>query len=538
MVGLTSLFEQEADLQLSPEGQFIEATSRRQRKQRGQFFTPASYANIMVDWIQTASPRTVLDPAVGTGVLINASQRRSVGCAFTGYDIDPLALELAQKRLQGAALYHQDFLASDQGERFDAIIANPPYIIHREYDLDPLIAEHIDQLSGQKFSRQSNLYVYFVVKICEQLNEGGRAAIIIPAEWMSANYGQPLKAYLLNNGLLRELVTIDCAGHAFADNMATASILLIEKDSSVPELLQSHYVPVGKVVTSLTELEHAPDVVHQRLPTDVLRSRKKWDALISRSVAPRAEGSVKLGDLVTTKRGIATGANSFFLLSRDEAEQHGLETGRMDRCIGKTAQVADICFTGTDFDELAEAGQACFLFNPKGNLTPAEADYIRRGECEGIPLKHGPRTKKIWYAAETREAAPIWASTFGRGRMRFVHNAASVKTLTCFHGLYPKGLTVRQIRALAALLNSDMMQHRIADHVRRFASGLMKLEPRDILDIEVPDIRLVPPEIAERLSDWLEGDTSDGNKREEARLDHLAAILLQHFDNLSIRNRE
>lgn len=524
--------EQEAEFSFSPEARFIRSTSLMQRKKRGQFFTPSVYANIMVDWITAVSPRSVLDPAVGTGVLLDICQQRSVGQRFTGYDVDPLVLELAEDRLETTELRRQDFLSGDWDERFDAIIANPPYIVHREHDVDPKIADLIAHRSGHRISRQSNLYVYFVIKICEQLAHGGRAAIVIPAEWMSANYGQPLKAYLLDKGLLHGLITIDYAGHAFADNMATASILLIEKGKSPPELLQSHYVPDGVASASLAALEQNPVVVHQILPAELLRSSKKWGALLFQPAEKRAEGSVKLSDLVTTKRGIATGANRFFLMSREEAHQHSLDTARMDRCVGKTAQVAGISFTDADFERLADAGQACFLFNPKGDLTPAEAAYIKRGDLQGIPLKHGPRTKRVWYTAEVRKPAPIWASVFGRGRMRFVYNAAGVKALTCFHGLYPRDLDPTQTRALAALLGSDAMQRAIAEHVRRFAGGLMKLEPRDILDIDVPDIRLVPQNIVGQLADWLDDRPPDRAGGDRAQLERLTALVFQFFDGV------
>ncbi len=526
-----SLVEQDAHLPRSPEMRFIQSTSLKQRKGRGQFFTPTAYAHIMVDWIAAGSPRSILDPATGTGVLIDACQRRNIGRNFTGYDVDGAALELAESRLAATDLRHRNFLSGDWDERFDAIIANPPYIIHRDLNLDRDVVDYVARRSGQRLSGRSNLYVYFVIKICEQLAQGGRAAIIIPAEWMATNYGQPLKAYLLDKGLLQGLVTVDLAGHAFADNMATASILLIEKVTKSPQVVQSYYVPDGASPASLAALEQDAAVVRRRLPVDLLQSQKKWDIWLRQSSAPRAKGSIRLGELVTTKRGIATGANRFFLLSQQQADHHGLDTARMDRCVGKTAHVGGINFTNADFERGAAAGEACFLFNPTGDLTPAERAYIARGAALDIPLKHGPRTKAVWYAAEAREPAPIWASTFGRGRMRFIHNAARVKTLTCFHGVYPENLDAIQVEALTALLNSNAMQDAIAAHVRRFTSGLMKLEPRDILDIYVPDIRLLPQKLVAELAAWLNAIPLDGEQRDAAALDQLTHLVSEFFED-------
>ncbi|QTD54500.1 HsdM family class I SAM-dependent methyltransferase [Parasphingorhabdus cellanae] len=516
----------QADITLSPEALFVQSVDLSSRKKLGQFFTPPAYANIMIDWIAGVSPESVLDPAIGTGLLIDMCAKRHVGEHYTGFDIDPKPLAIAKARMVDAAycqidLLERDFLATDWNARFDAIIANPPYIMHRDHDLNEAVADDMERRSGQRLSRQSNLYIYFVIKICEQLSHGGRAAILIPAEWMGANYGQSLKAYLLQRGLLSGLVTIDHAGHAFEDNMSTASILLIEKAGKPRHAVQSYYVPQGAEPTSLAALELNVGIIRHELPSDLLQSRKKWDMLLRQADKLPSGRWIRLRDLVITKRGIATGANRYFLMSREQAEDHELDITRMDRCVGKTAQVADITFSRTDFARLADAGQACFLFNPSRDLTPAENVYIKQGEKIGIPLKHGPRTKPVWYRAEMRPVAPIWASTFGRGRMRFIHNAAGVKALTCFHNLYAPTLDPIQLRALVALLNSDMMQEAINAQVRVLASGLMKLEPRDILDIHVPDIRLIPRDIIMRFADWLDDRPSDTSSRNMAALEEL-----------------
>lgn len=530
------LSEQQTDATLSPEILFTRSANLTRRKKLGQFFTPPAYANIMVDWIAGVSPRSVLDPAIGTGLLIDICQKRGVGRRFTGYDIDQEPLQLAKARLAEEGPFHVDFLecdflAVDWEARFDAIIANPPYIMHRDHHLNAKIADDIERWSGQRLSRRSNLYIYFVIKICEQLAQGGRAAILIPAEWMSANYGQSLKTYLLRRGLLSGLVTIDHAGHAFKDNMSTASILLIEKTGRPNPMVKSFYVPQASEPASLAALEQGPAIIRQTLCSDLLQSRKKWDILLRQPVKSPAEGHIRLGELVTTKRGIATGANRYFLMSRAQAENLGLDTARMTCCVGKTAQVADTVFAQVDFERLAEAGQACFLFNPPSDLTPAEAAYIRQGEAAGIPLKYGPRTKPIWYAAEARQPAPIWASTFGRGQMRFIYNKAGVKALTCFHSLYAKTLDPIQTRALVALLNSDAMQEAIIAQVRVLASGLMKLEPRDILDIVMPDIRLVSHDIIIGLADWLDDTPSGEGGRNKVALERLAVQLFASSSN-------
>ncbi|MEP3225532.1 MAG: N-6 DNA methylase [Parasphingorhabdus sp.] len=528
----STITDRSADHRLSPEEKCAAYNDRARRKKLGQFFTPPTLADIMVDWIAEIDPQTVLDPAIGPGMLLSRCQQKGVGEDFTGFDIDPVALKLAQSRLTGTQLLQRDFLSHSWAAKYDAILANPPYIIHREHGLADDLSAHIAMKTGVKISRRSNLYIYFVLKICEQLRVGGRAAILIPAEWMAANYGQALKRYLLDNGLLRGLVAMDCAGLAFADNMATASILLIEKTPAPLTQIDCFYVPTANPVCSLKQLREHSALVRTSLSAKALQTQKKWDRLLDGTALAGPKNPVKLGALVTTKRGIATGANRYFLLNQIEAEKQGLDIGRMDPCIGKAAHVADVKLTTADFHRGVSAGLACYLFNPKGKILPAERRYIARGEKMGIPLKHGPRTKKTWYASEIRETAPIWATAFGRERIRFVYNASGAKALTCFHGLYPQDLDHMQIRALVALLNSDPMQAIIIAQSRRYATGLMKLEPRDILDIAVPDIRAMACDIVKKLALWLDEGGADQPPRDQRSLNQLVALLFEGDDEI------
>lgn len=83
--------------------------------------------------------------------------------------------------------------------------------------------------SGFLIPKFANLYVYFTVRAALQLRPGGRAAVLIPTEWMNANFSATFKRFLLDAGLLREIVLFSGCSNIFADALTTASILLLEK---------------------------------------------------------------------------------------------------------------------------------------------------------------------------------------------------------------------------------------------------------------------------------------------------------------------
>ena len=60
--------------------------------------------------------------------------------------------------------------------------------------------------------------------------EDGRAAFILPWEFLNAGYGGRIKAYLLEAGVLRHAVVFDSARGVFAGAVTTACILLLGRD--------------------------------------------------------------------------------------------------------------------------------------------------------------------------------------------------------------------------------------------------------------------------------------------------------------------
>jgi len=118
--------------------------------------------------------------------------------------------------------------------------------------------------------------------------------------------------------------------------------------------------------------------------------------------------------------------------------------------------------------------------------------------------------------------APIWAAVFGRECMRFIVNTARVANLTAFHGVYPLQTDPNFVNALAATLNSNIVQGVMKSEMRVYGGGLNKVEPRDLLDVKVPDLRGCSSATLERLTALMIGQRkSHFTDRELDELDEL-----------------
>lgn len=151
------------------------------------YMTPQHIADFITGILKPQKNETVLDPACGTGNFLvsaykyirNHSTDIDLGISenIVGYDIDPQMVAIASSRLSLCKLNNprvleHDTIASDRlwGEKYDVILANPPFGIIRE-----MFPPH------SKFKTNSiNLDVLFTDYIMEHLTENGRAGIVVP----------------------------------------------------------------------------------------------------------------------------------------------------------------------------------------------------------------------------------------------------------------------------------------------------------------------------------------------------------------------
>lgn len=487
---------------------YTEQAPKAHRRKFAQFFTPPSIASLMADWVSEKSPKLVLDPALGTGILARAVGKRLPNSKIVGYEIDPAVAVAAKKAtiLAGidVEIREADFLDANPSERFDGIIANPPYLRHHDLANSAQRIAQIGSACDIRLSGLTNAYALFLLDCCRRLNAGGRLAFIIPTEWTNSNFGKPIKEYLLKNRFLRAIIYVCHTNTIFEDALTTSSILLVEKCETPPSVVRTLFVASDAELPKLDELFGAREsrlaMASRDFKSDQLLQTAKWDDLIRRGDMLVPNGFVPLRLLATTKRGIATGANGFFHISLATARQHGIVEERLIPCIGKANDVTSLNFGIESFAELIKKERPTHLINFSGELSTAEKSYVQQGEAQGLHQRYLTQKRAPWYSNEKIHVAPIWAAVFGRECMRFILNTARVANLTAFHGVYPLQTDPNFVNALAATLNSNIVQGVMKSEMRVYGGGLNKVEPRDLLDVKVPDLRGCSSATLERLS--------------------------------------
>ncbi|MDR3506979.1 MAG: hypothetical protein P4L64_03675 [Caulobacteraceae bacterium] len=229
----------------------------------------------------------------------------------------------------------------------------------------------------------------------------------------------------------------------------------------------------------------------------------KWEHLLKGDTAELPKGWTHLEQLARTRRGIATGANAFFLISSKSAQDAGIREEMLLPCVGRASDVEHLVFSNKDFQCLDEKQGKTRLINFHGELTSKEREYVKMGERSGLTNRYLLANRSPWYSMEQREIAPIWATVFGRGDLKFVYNEAGSRSLTNFHCIYPIIENPIFSRAITFCLNSPSIRRHSKLHMRAYGGGLSKFEPNDLKSIPLPDLRNVSSTTLGRLSEGL-----------------------------------
>jgi adenine-specific DNA-methyltransferase len=468
----------------------------------GQVSTPDEIADAMAAWVMNPNPRDVLDPAAGLGHLLHACRRVNSSFKAVGIETDQKVFKSALTTApKGTKLVLSDYLRNDPGI-FEGIIANPPYVKSQRMALSDSEWQYFDELFGTKLGRQTNLYALFLLKIWEDLAPKGRAAIIVPAEFLNANFGRVIKERLLTMKP-RGLAVFASDVNLFENTLTTSLVLFLEKGPAPAPAFR------GKCVRSSADLADFVASMERRLPVQPdeldLASFDPEDKWLNRLFASKEvqqnqqSGAARIGDFFKCSRGIATGANEYFCLRASEIREHGLSTKDFDRCVTRAADLSSWFVDTSDFLSLVKAEKRCYLLNPS-SIHPAMESYLARGKASGVHQRHLPSKRPVWYLPERRKQPSILVPVFSRRQPRFILNSAGVSSLTCFHGLYAKPGSEHLVLLVWVYLNSSQGMEAFGGVNRFYGNGLNKLEPKDVEQMACPNLNLVKAKDLERLT--------------------------------------
>ena len=463
---------------------------REALRQKGQFWTPDWVAEAMVGYLLAGDSHTLFDPAVGAGAFFQAASRltkqTNKKLVLTGTEIDEQIPINSNANVQ-----IRDFVLDPPAGPFDGIVANPPYIRHHRLPAETKrqLKQLGKEMTGKPLDGRAGLHIYFLLRSLQLLAPGGRLAFIMPADSCEGVFAQDLWQWITRRYRLDAVVTFTSEATPFPGVDTNPVLFFITNTPPEDNLFWAACTRPESpqlltwTLSDFTKAGHDLSVQRRQL-SEALRVG------LSRPPAPGISFDLTLGEYAAVNRGIATGANEFFFLTRSQAASLNIPDTFLIPAIGRTRDVSGSEITLADLEQLDQNGRPTLLFSPDGRpldqFPQTVQTYLRYGEATGIAQRTLIATRKPWYKMETRKIPPILFAYLGRRNTRFIRNKANVVPLTGFLCLYPHQPEATFTEKLFRVLQHPQTVANLALVGKSYGSGAIKVEPRALERLPIP----------------------------------------------------
>lgn len=475
--------------------------SREELRDLGQFWTPRWVAKAMVAYFLDGKQKELFDPAVGTGAFYSAlkevDEKKII--KFYGTDIDQGIIDYGFSENifdNNSKIEIRDFIINPPERVFPAIIANPPYIRHHRLSVDTkkLLQQISYKYTGSNIDGRAGIHIYFLIQSLGLLSDKGKLAFIMPADTCEGVFAKKLWDWIGTNYRIEKVITFESGATPFPNIDTNAVIFFISKN---PKQSSLEWIRVKKESDQLLNY-----LLHKNCDFSDLEiiKRDTKEALftgLSRQPTEKSQYRYKLSDFAKVIRGIASGANDYFFITKQKAEELGIPNKYFKLALGRTRDVEGNIITATDLEKLEEKGRPTLLLSldnqRKEDLPKSLRDYIEMGEKNNLHHKALISTRKPWYKMEKRESPKFLFAYLGRRNARFVMNQANVVPLTGFLCVYPLSDDEKYINKLWHILNNPKTISNLKLVGKSYGSGAVKVEPKSLANLPIPE------EIVEQL---------------------------------------
>ncbi len=461
---------------------------REKLRDKGQFWTPDWVAEAMIAYVSKGA-NLIFDPGVGKGAFYTALKKINPKKKFFGTDIDnEIIAEAKQEGIfdKNAELEIRDFILNPPKKLFKAIVANPPYIRHHRLSQEQKNQfRKISLLNlGDTLDGRAGLHIYFLIQALSLLDKGGQLAFIMPADTCEGVFSKKLWKWIAKKFRIDGIVTFEHKATPFPGVDTNAIIFLISNNRPQEKIKWIQcLVPESKGLFQYLK----NDLNDENVKELDIYERDLSEALSTGlSRMPRTDDDFEytLADFAYVMRGIVTGANEFFFLTREKAKEIGIPDTLLLPAIGRTRDSEGTCFTKEALEKLEAKGRPTLLFSPNGtrweDMPLSVKNYINEGEKLGLAKRALISTRQPWYKMEVRKIPIFLFAYLGRRNTRFIKNEAGVVPLTGFLCVYPLSHEKSYIEKLWKVLQDPSTIKNLALVGKSYGSGAIKVEPRSL----------------------------------------------------------
>ena len=233
-----------------------------------EYYTPHAVARIMAQIMVPEPVKGVkcYDPSAGSGTLLMsiAHQIGEENCTIYSEDISQKSSNMLRLNLVLNNLTHSipniiktNTIAQPYylESKFDYIVSNPPFKLdfsdfHADLDKEAFKKRFFGGIPKIKAKDKDKMEIYllFIQHIIHSLNENGKAAIVVPTGFITAQSGieKKIRERLIDNGWLRGVVSMP--SNIFASTGTNVSVIFLDKKADNQHIVLMDASKLGETI--------------------------------------------------------------------------------------------------------------------------------------------------------------------------------------------------------------------------------------------------------------------------------------------------
>ena len=405
----------------------------------------------------------------------------------------------ASEKLLNAWLIQGDYLLTDIQFHFTHIVGNPPYV-RQEMIPDILLAEYRHRYDT--LYDRADLYVPFIEKSLTLLEPKGSVGFICSDRWMKNKYGGPLRKMVSKGYHLKYYVDMVDTDAFHSEVSAYPAITVISREpANATRLTHRPQIDKETLVKLAVEMQarslKLDNEVHE--VSGIMRGSEPWilESFDELTIVRRIEASFPTLEEAGCKVGIgvATGADKVYVSTYDDLDVE--KDCKLPLVMTKDIRAGNVEWQGmgviNPFDDDGE------LVNLK--KYPKLAAYLKKHKDVICMRNVAKRNSDRWYRTIDR-IYPKLAQTPKllipdiKGEAHIVYEEGKYYP---HHNLYYITSETWDLKALQAVLLSDITRLFITTYSTKMRGGYLRFQAQYLRRIHIPQWKDVPESIRTKL---------------------------------------
>jgi len=415
-----------------------------------------------------------------------------------------------------------DLIPDGHGDipKVDVVLGNPPYVgRHRIANFEKLRRQMKKMHPDVSLNGMTDLYGYFMVHASDFIHDGGRMALVVSESWLCADYGLPLKRFLLKKFRIKAIIGFRKT--VFRNNLIRVVILFAERNDS-SNLRKDTHVKFACLAddSRLASFDYATNQKDKlQIRNSVFVRQSDLDPGTSWSVylrSPRAyqaisrHGSmIQLAELARAQIGLQTLREGFYILDAAEVKRKEYERRFFRQVIDSQVVQGRLAAKGVSKLVLFCRESKSELVGTKvlEHIEDAEgSEFPVRGHRAVVGLQNVPRivsaSRHPWYnltrEIDGRAKGSILIPRRFSNTYRALLNEKKQAATDDFIVVEPNQRGY--LYPLLAILNSSITEFFLRVKGQAYGGGVCDLLPRHVKTLPVPDLGTLHPSVLQRLT--------------------------------------